>query len=144
VRFDGRGAEEQAVADRLVRPAFGHEREHVALPRGEVGEAVLLSEPAEQGADDLGVAHNGDGPDGEGSPAAEAGDSGDGGDNGPTVYGDAAYGSGENLALLEKMGAQARTKVQRRPPRVDGSPRTGSTSTCRPPRSPAPLDRPPP
>jgi hypothetical protein len=38
-------------------------------------------------------------------------DAGDG-PPGPVVYGDAAYGSGENLALLEQIGATAMTKVQ--------------------------------
>lgn len=42
---------------------------------------------------------------------AVAGGTDDGDKGGPTVYGDAAYGSGQNLALLEKMGATAMTKV---------------------------------
>src|SRR5680860_399631 len=38
---------------------------------------------------------------------------GGGGDSaGPTVYGDAAYGSGDNLARLQRMGATVMTKVQ--------------------------------
>ena len=53
------------------------------------------------------------------------------GDDGPTVYGDAAYGSGDNLALLQRMGAQAMAKVA-------AATAPGGT----PPRSPAPPDRP--
>ncbi len=44
-------------------------------------------------------AHDGDGEDGDGE------------ESGPIVYGDAAYGSGENLDRLEGLGAEVMTKV---------------------------------
>lgn len=41
VGLDGSGAEDQPVTDGLVGPSLGHEREHFALTRCEVGETVL-------------------------------------------------------------------------------------------------------
>jgi Transposase domain (DUF772)/Transposase DDE domain len=55
----------------------------------------------------------------------------------PVVYGDAAYGTGALLTELDQRGITAMTRVAAPPPRRATSPRTGSASTWRQPRSPA-------
>jgi len=45
VLFDGVLADEKALGDRLVRPAFGHECQHVSLSIGQLFERVVASSP---------------------------------------------------------------------------------------------------
>ena len=52
VRFDGAVGDVETVGDRLVRAAFGDEREYIVLARGERGERVVVAAPAEQAGDD--------------------------------------------------------------------------------------------
>jgi hypothetical protein len=53
--FDGFGAEEEPFSYCLVGSSLGHECQYFVFSGGEVGEIVLLSTLAEQGADDVGV-----------------------------------------------------------------------------------------
>ena len=57
VRLDGLQAENQAVADPLVGSAFGHEREHLALALGELGERAVGSGPLDEAGDDGRIEH---------------------------------------------------------------------------------------
>ncbi|MBW3578043.1 MAG: transposase [Actinobacteria bacterium] len=94
-----------------------------AVTAANVGDAeateVLLTEftvaCAQDAAADGDDADRPDGPDtthnGEAVAGSRNNHADDGNDDGPRVYGDAAYGSGQNLALLDKLGADAMTKV---------------------------------
>src|SRR6266508_6968968 len=55
VRLDGLGRQEQPLADRLVRPALGHERKDLSLPTGEVSHRAVLASSSQEVCHDLRV-----------------------------------------------------------------------------------------
>lgn len=124
----------EIVTETAAGPANGGDAEmterllgDLAPPADPADSDPADSDPADACAPDLEAAHatgdaQGAGPDTPDADAAVVGPDSvagrDGESDPPAVYGDAAYGSGESLALLEQLGARAMTKVQ--PPVAPG------------------------
>jgi hypothetical protein len=92
-----------------------------AVSAGNVGDAGTAADllAADRPADD----------EQPGDPASEPAAGADGGGGPLTVYGDAAYGTGELLTDLENAGADSYARCSRRPRPAAGSPKTRSPST---------------